>query len=282
MMNARALAGGIFVLTGLIVLTGAARVDAATFVVNSTADEVDLTPGDGVCLTASAACTLRAAVIEANALPGSDRITLPAGTYTLTLAGLEGPKAVVPFLGDLDITESVTITGAGPSATIVEAGTTLAMAVGRVFDLTVRADPGPAQGIVNISGVTIRHGDSSSMGSVFDCGGGGIVNRRNLLNEAGILNLTDSVVTNNRAHNGGGLCNMSPGSATLLRTSVTDNVAFAAFDDSWGGGIKNMSGGSLFINGLKYHAGDTLTAPKGTRLIFEAREPATYFCTYHA
>lgn len=51
----------------------------ATFVVNSTVDAVDGTPGDGVCAAASGACTLRAAVQEANALPGAHAITLPAG-----------------------------------------------------------------------------------------------------------------------------------------------------------------------------------------------------------
>ena len=40
------------------------------FVVNSTADGADATPGDGVCSTTSATCTLRAAMQEANAQPG--------------------------------------------------------------------------------------------------------------------------------------------------------------------------------------------------------------------
>jgi hypothetical protein len=61
---------------------------AATFTVNSTADAVDAHPGDGVCADASGHCTLRAAVMEANALSGPDTITLPAGTYTLTIPGI--------------------------------------------------------------------------------------------------------------------------------------------------------------------------------------------------
>lgn len=60
---------------------------AATFTVNSTADAVDATPGDGVCATATATCTLRAAIMEANALAGADTITLPAGSYGLTIGG---------------------------------------------------------------------------------------------------------------------------------------------------------------------------------------------------
>src|ERR1700675_908151 len=65
----------------------AAGARAANFTVTSTADAVDATPGDGVCATATAACTLRAAIQEANALSGADSITVPAGTYTLALLG---------------------------------------------------------------------------------------------------------------------------------------------------------------------------------------------------
>jgi hypothetical protein len=51
------------------------------------------------------ASTLRAAVIAANANPGADTIMVPAGTYVLTIAG------------DLNITDSVTIVGAGADTT---------------------------------------------------------------------------------------------------------------------------------------------------------------------
>src|SRR5215210_6646155 len=73
---------------------------AATFTVTSTADEPDAAPGDGVCAGPSGACTLRAAVMEANGLGGSNRITLPAGTFRLTTAG-RGEDAAAT--GDLDV-----------------------------------------------------------------------------------------------------------------------------------------------------------------------------------
>lgn len=47
---------------------------AATFTVNSTADDSDASPGNGVCQTAGGVCTLRAAIQEANALPGPHTI----------------------------------------------------------------------------------------------------------------------------------------------------------------------------------------------------------------
>jgi len=40
---------------------------AATFTVTSTGDEPDLVPGNGACLTSAGTCTLRAAIMEANA-----------------------------------------------------------------------------------------------------------------------------------------------------------------------------------------------------------------------
>lgn len=39
----------------------------AIFIVDDTVDAIDANPGDGRCATASGACTLRAAVMEANA-----------------------------------------------------------------------------------------------------------------------------------------------------------------------------------------------------------------------
>jgi CSLREA domain-containing protein len=59
---------------------------AATFTVDSTVDLPDASPGDGSCAAVGGACTLRAAVQEANALrPSRDTVVLPAGTYTLTI-----------------------------------------------------------------------------------------------------------------------------------------------------------------------------------------------------
>jgi CSLREA domain-containing protein len=102
------------------------RVAALDFVVDSTMDAVDETPGDGACATAEGACTLRAAVMEANASDGVDRIDLtgisdPSDPIRLTLDGLdetfmlvpEGPAPCVAqieanaAIGDLDITEDV-------------------------------------------------------------------------------------------------------------------------------------------------------------------------------
>ncbi len=96
-------------------LINISSVSAATFVVNTTDDANDAAPGDGICQTINLNCTLRAAITEANALAGDDIITLPAGTYTQTLAGVEDANAS----GDLDILSNITINGAGSATTII-------------------------------------------------------------------------------------------------------------------------------------------------------------------
>lgn len=91
---------------------------SAVFTVNSTADAVDIHPGDGVCATAAGTCTLRAAIQETNALGGSNTINLPAGTYTLTIAGANESYAAT---GDLDIRNNLTVLGAGSGVTLINA-----------------------------------------------------------------------------------------------------------------------------------------------------------------
>src|SRR5438128_12398148 len=84
----RLLTGAILtVILAVMALAATGPAHAASFTVNSTVDAVDAAPGDGACATLLGQCTLRAAVQETNALPGADIITLPAGTYTLSIAG---------------------------------------------------------------------------------------------------------------------------------------------------------------------------------------------------
>lgn len=92
-----------------------------TFEVNSFDDSVDANLGDGVAADTLGRCTLRAAVMEANAWPGDDTINLPAGTYALSLGG---PAEDAAASGDLDVVGGygkLTIVGAGATATIISA-----------------------------------------------------------------------------------------------------------------------------------------------------------------
>lgn len=78
---------------------------AATFIVTKTADTAD-----GNC---NADCSLREAIIAANAAAESDSITVPPGTYVRTINGTEEDLSAD---GDLDIADDVQIRGPGPSA----------------------------------------------------------------------------------------------------------------------------------------------------------------------
>jgi len=109
---------GFFLAGGLLALF-ALTAGAATFTVNSTADIHDGIAGDGVCETAknNHICTLRAAIDEANALDGADTIQLQANTtYVLSLTS----TLAAGLSADLVISDSVTLTGAGPESSIID------------------------------------------------------------------------------------------------------------------------------------------------------------------
>src|SRR2546422_522407 len=104
-----ALAVGAMLLVSAFAL-GDRSASAATFTVTKTADTAD-----GTCDTD---CSLREAISAANAAAGSDTITLPAGTYTLTIAGA---NEFANASGDLNSTGDLTINGAGADVTVIDA-----------------------------------------------------------------------------------------------------------------------------------------------------------------
>jgi CSLREA domain-containing protein len=75
--------------------------DPLFLIVNSAADGPDVNPGDGICDDGTGSCTLRAAIEEANATPGSDTISF------------SGVTAIAPVVALPAITEAVTIDGSG-------------------------------------------------------------------------------------------------------------------------------------------------------------------------
>ena len=92
-------------------LLGPSVASGIVFGVDSSEDSKDASPGDGICATSAGVCTLRAAIQETNALPGEDAIEVPAGNYVLTIPGSDEDRACN---GDLDISDDLTLTGAGP------------------------------------------------------------------------------------------------------------------------------------------------------------------------
>ena len=190
----------------------------ATFVVDTTVDSVDAVPGDGVCADALGDCSLRAAVMEANAFAGADDIILTAGTHTLSLHGANEDASAT---GDLDILESLTITGLGHAGTVVDGD-----AEDRVFHVVTPS------AVVLLDSLRVYNGaPGTSPGA--NTAGMGILNWGDLtLQEA-------TIVANHGASNGGAI--YSSNQLTLVRTSVTNNSA------GNGGGISNLVGGTLTV-----------------------------------
>jgi len=181
----------------------------ASFTADSTVDAADANPGDGVCATASGACTLRAAIQETNALPGADTISLSFETYNLSIPGANEDADAT---GDLDITDDLTITGAeiisdGTGGAFTEPGSFIdGGGIDRVLHIL-------GDVTVDISGVVVQNGDVTPVFS--DVGG--------IFNSGGTVALTNSVVRDNRASGVAGVGNS--GTMSLTRVTVADNFA---------------------------------------------------------
>lgn len=128
---------------------------------------------------------------------GTDTIAVPAGTYTLTIAGTAEDAAAT---GDLDLSSKLTITGAGPATTIIDGNQ-----LDRVFDVLSDAE-------VTIAGLTIQNGQPI----VVEQPGGGILNN-------GTLALNNVIVQDNRTTgDGGGIANN--GRLTISSSTIRRNL----------------------------------------------------------
>jgi CSLREA domain-containing protein len=205
--------------------TAPAGAHAASFTVDTPADAVDASEGDGLCATATGVCTLRAAVQEAGAADGKSTITVPAGTYRLTIVPLPQAGSATdmnPANGDLDLEADITVRGAGVGRTVIDGG-----GIDRVFE----TGAGVEAGLVDLS---VTHGDSTAAGSQeIDLGGG-------ILNKSGIT-LERVELVDNKADGGGGMFSI-PGTMPTIRDSlITGNSAFE------GGGLR-IDHGATIVN----------------------------------
>ena len=209
-------------------LEAASANPGARFVVNSTSDALDASAGNGLCATRTGACTLRAAVQEANALPGADLIEVPAGTYELAIPPLNQNDIST---GDIDITDSVTISGAGAPSTIVDAGVPLPGAPQQVHGLDRIFEVSVDGGTVNFTGLTLSDGYAAEYG-------GAIAN-----NSTATVAVAGSILTRNVAGKAGGaIDNHFGGAVEVLNSTVMHN--FASENAS---ALNNNRGGRLTV-----------------------------------
>lgn len=236
--------------------------------VTTTADEVDQRPGNGTCATVSNTCSLRAAVQEANRLPGSQTIIVPAGVYDLSIPpdneNLLDPAAAGG--GDLDLFGSVIVAGADQATVIVDGND-----LSRIFDVVPNAT-------ASISGMTIRDGT--------DFGGGGVRVQTSSLtldnvivedNESqiagggievggldSVLEIRNSIVRNNRAPlfggSGGGI--EATGQITINRTRIVGNQASGSGGGLRGSGVVSVIESTIANNKalFSFHNGGGISA----------------------
>lgn len=169
------------------------------------------------------ACSLREAILAANSTGGPDTITLPAGTYPLTLSGQDDLGAV----GDLDLTGQVTLSGAGATTTIITAN-----GLDRVFDIF--------GGQVTLIGVAIRNGAANNGGGLY-------------IHPGSAVTLTEAILTTNTTtNNGGGIYN-NGGSLTLDQAQILNNTAPNAGSGN-GGGLYSVNGAVTITNGSLFQS----------------------------
>ena len=220
-------AGFLLALLALQAAAGAASAD--TFGVTKTADTAD-----GTC---DSDCSLREAIIAANASLVPVTITLGPGVYPLSRYG---PDEDAADTGDLDILADLTIIGAGADKTIID-GLRNGGVTDRVFDILPHLVQG-ASG-VRISGVTIRNGGVDTSGSCWAAFGGGIRSRDVNLTLKGVI------LTGNGAGaaagaaagcffaGGGGLYFEQSGGTSPAELAIIDTQVISNTASGNGGGI---------------------------------------------
>jgi CSLREA domain-containing protein len=202
---------------------------ADTYAVTTTVDS-----NDGVC--SAAHCSLREAIRAANACAGPQTITVPAGNYPLTLVGRDEDSAAT---GDLDITDDLTLQGAGaPSIDGVTED--------RIFEIFPGATVEINQfilinGLEQLGGAIRSHGDLTVVsGSIHNNnaevppGGAGASSGGGIFVESGTTTLIGTDVLENYADFGGGVHNFATATFTMTGGHLAGNIA-----SGWGGGLWN-------------------------------------------
>jgi CSLREA domain-containing protein len=235
-----------FAIIFALILTTVSASQAATFTVNTIADAHDPNPGDGICGDSNEGCSLRAALEEANELPGEDHIQ-----FSSAFEAPNPPNKIVLRFGQLSIHGNITISGPGARQISVDADYQSSVlrvysspfdfvSVARISDLTFQNgylwnNSYSAAGINNSSSylrlerVTIRSnravGDNLSLTTY----GGGIYN-----DEGNVVLDSCTVNSNESKSYGGGIYN--DGDMEIKNSTISGNMA------QLGGGISSEDG----------------------------------------
>ena len=181
-------------------------------VVNYTVTKEEDT-NDGVC--SSLDCSLREAVLNANACPGPHTITLPAGGYTLTIPGINEDAGET---GDLDITKDLTIIGIGAPS--------ISGNIDRSFHIHSTA-------MVTMDGIWLTNGTA-----IF---GGGLINEGELYLSSFTCNYNSVEIPPGGMGDAMGGCIFNTGELTILGGNFLANTA------GYGGAIYNYDSAQITI-----------------------------------
>jgi CSLREA domain-containing protein len=256
----RLFCASVIALSALFTSLIAPTASASNFIVNSLGDTPDALTSDGLCADAGGACTLRAAIQQANADPSGDVIGFSVnGTINLTSALPSFSKSMTisgPGAGQLTVrrnsAEPYRIFVVNAGADITMSGLTVSNGLA-----PLPVNGGPSQeggGIYNaggmaLTGVTVSGNATSnspaSATPVAPSGGGGIYN-------SGTLLMTDCNVSENSTGsalagtslsggNGGGILNT--GTLIMHGSSISFNHTGAGGDGAINGGAGGAGGG---------------------------------------
>lgn len=163
----------------------------------------DPSPPPQDCSPAFTDCSLRGAILAATSAPdGPHTVTLPLGTYTLSIAGVGEDNGLT---GDLDINASMTIQGISATATTIVAGASSLTGIDRVFHVRNGAT-------LTLNKLAVSHGTAPS-----GTNGGGI-----LIDPGASAVLNSAHITDNAAERGAGIAN--GGALTLEGSAVSANI----------------------------------------------------------
>ncbi len=238
---------------------------AGPFTVNTSVDSHDAAPGNGVCADASNLCSLRAAIEEASTSAASTTISLPAGTYNLTLGELQmAPTG----------NRSIVLNGAGAASTIVHQTNAIDRVISVDYNIVGNVN-------VAISGLTISGGSDRT-----DYYGGAGILAGSLGAPADTLTLNNLIFANNHVSQPdasfntqpGGALQMAGGNLTVSNCSFTANSSAAspggaiAYIASGNAGTVNITDSTFTDNQV---ANTALSGPSGGGAIYLNNVTAT-------
>ncbi len=228
-----------------------------------TVDRTDDNAAASACTVALNDCSLRGAFTFANnGLNNNTTISIPAGTYILSINGGTATGCDGNATGDLAANQTMTVTGAGAATTIIrQTGNGPTSDGDRIMCMN---EPFTLNLIYNFSGVTFSGGrDGTAAGTGTAIGGGGIIGGE----KGNVLTLSSVVFTNNQVtvlgsgNIGGGGLQWTGGDLNITNSTFGGSNAPVTYADRTSLNVGNTQAGSgggvMFTPSAPQHTAST-------------------------